>query len=151
RPLLAEFDGVGVASSSQVNIGFPVLGLCEPGCGKQSVRSHHGRILLLNCIGVLSENADTSFISFVRCASDYWQASQVGSSTPQNLMSVAGTDCACASICARAAAAAASSADTPPAPDAAPMPLVLLPFDTAFRRPDCTVDFSADVALLVRR
>src|SRR5688572_9487745 len=74
KPLFAEFDGVGVTSSSQVNIGFPVLELCEPGCGKQSVRSHHGHILLLNCIGVLSENADISF--FI----DYWQASHVGSS-----------------------------------------------------------------------
>src|SRR3954466_1322640 len=30
EPLLTGFDGVGVTSSSQVNIDFPVLGLCEP-------------------------------------------------------------------------------------------------------------------------
>src|SRR5688500_1313107 len=58
KPLLTEFDGVGLTSSSQVNISFPMLELCERGCGTQSVRSHHARILLLNCIGVLSENAD---------------------------------------------------------------------------------------------
>src|SRR5689334_21543191 len=52
KPLCADFDGVGVTSSSQVNIWFPVLGLCEPGCGNQSVRSHPARILLLDCIGV---------------------------------------------------------------------------------------------------
>src|SRR6188768_642866 len=62
KPLLTGFDGVGVTSSSQVNISVPVLGLCEPGCANQSVRSHPGRILLLAYIGVLSENADTSFI-----------------------------------------------------------------------------------------
>src|SRR4051812_15785921 len=65
KPLLTGFDGVGVTSSSQVNIGVPVLGLCERGCGNQSVRSHPRRILLLHCIGDLSENADTSFISCV--------------------------------------------------------------------------------------
>src|SRR4051812_23412130 len=31
EPLFAGIDGVGVTSSSQVNISFPVLGLCERG------------------------------------------------------------------------------------------------------------------------
>ena len=60
-------------------------------------------------------------------------------------MSVAGVapGAVAASICARAAAAAASIALI------APWPL-WLPLLTAFRRPLCTVDFSAEVALLVR-
>jgi hypothetical protein len=57
---------VGVTSSSQVNIGVPVLGLCERGCAIQSVRSHPRRILLLDCIDALSENADTSLYSAKR-------------------------------------------------------------------------------------
>ena len=63
----------------------------------KSVRSHHCPIVLLNCIGVLSENTD----SF-----SHWQASQPGSSIAQNLMSVAGV----ASICARDAAAVSARA-----------------------------------------
>ena len=105
-------------------------------CELQSAPSRHRSILLLNCIDVLSENADTSL--------DYWHASHEGSSIAQNLMSVAGVAsavvAAAADNCVRAAAAAASSALPPPAP-----------FATAFRRPDCTVDFSACVALVVRR
>src|SRR5437764_10807703 len=159
KPLLTGFDGVGVTSSSQVNIGFPVLELCERGGRNQSVRSHPRRILLLHCIGVLSENADTSFCdarSRERASRVHWQASQVESSTPQNLMSVAGVaPPVAAPIWARAAAAAASIALIAPSPvcaaAAACMPPFPLPLLTAFRRPDCTVDFSACVALVVRR
>ena len=64
----------------------------------------------------------------------HWQASHVGSSIAQNLTSVAGA----ALICACAVAAAASIALRPPD-------------ETAFSRPDYTVDFSAWVALMVRR
>src|SRR5450830_59292 len=72
----------------------------------------------------------------------HWHDSQVGSSTPQNLMSVAGPD----AICILAVAAAASSALmlAPPCADS-------LPEDTAFMRPAVTVDFSAWVADMVRR
>ncbi len=73
-----------------------------------------------------------------RFQSHHWQASQPGSSIAQNLMSVAGA----LFICACAAAAAASSALMPP--DAAPE-------DTALSWPAEMVDFSACVALVVRR
>src|SRR4051812_11387878 len=108
----------------------------------QSVRSHQRPILLLNCIGVMSDKTDASLVG----ARSYWHASHVGSSIAQNLMSLAGAAfcCACEELgsCASAAAAAASSADIPPA---------LPPLLTALSRPDCTVDFSACVALEVRR
>src|SRR5437764_1083337 len=100
----------------------------------QSVRSHQRPILLLGCIGFVSDKADASRVA----APFYWHASHVGSSIAQNLMSLAGAR----SVCALAATAAASSADMPPA---------LPPLLTALSRPDCTVDFSACVALLVRR
>src|SRR5213595_3410067 len=84
----------------------------------------------------------------------HWHASQPGSSIAQNLMSVAGAAPAIAAlaafICACAAAAAFSSAETPRFAPALKPPLAA-PFDTALRRPDCTVDFSACVALVVRR
>src|SRR3954464_1127439 len=108
----------------------------------QSVCSHHHAIVLLLCIAFMSENFHE--MRCIGCLCVHWHASQPGSSIAQNLMSVAGAAAALASICACAAAAAFSSADiaTPP-PDA--------PLDTALRRPDCTVDFSACVALVVRR
>src|SRR3954454_18660881 len=92
-----------------------------------------------DCVAGLHRRAvgERRYLVFAACClrNGYWHASHVGSSIAQNLMSVAGV----ASICAFAAAAAASSALVPP------------PEDTAFRRPDCTVDFSACVALIVRR
>src|SRR4051812_43224566 len=94
-----------------------------------------------------------SFRRDLRAVRDHWHASHVGSSTPQNLMSVAGVaPPVAASICARAAAAAASIALIAPWPlCAACMPPAPLPLLTAFRRPDWMVDFSACVALVVRR
>ena len=74
----------------------------------------------------------------------YWHDSHVGSSTPQNLMSVAAV--VAASICICAAAAAASSAL-----DERIDPLASLPEETEFMRPAVTVDFSACVADMVRR
>ena len=62
-----------------------------------------------------------------RRAEVYWQASQPGSSMAQNFTSVAG------------------------AAGAAVLGAAAWPDDTAFKRPLCTVDFSACVALLVRR
>ena len=70
----------------------------------------------------------------------YWQASQPGSSIAQNLMSVAGV----ALICICAAAAAASSA-------LMPLGAVAVLDATEFILPAVTVDFSACVALCVRR
>ena len=74
----------------------------------------------------------------------YWQDSQVGSSTPQNLMSVAAL--ALSVICSGAAEDAASSKETGRAALG-----VADSDDTAFMRPELTVDFSAWVADIVRR
>src|SRR6478736_7056689 len=103
-----------------------MLKLCEQRCELKSARSHRRSIISFLCCSHASH--------FVRrCrefhVADYWQASHVGSSIAQNLMSVAGTEF----ICTCAAAAAASSALMPCA--ASPPPE-----DTALRRPDCTVD-----------
>ena len=74
----------------------------------------------------------------------YWHDSQVGSSTPQNLMSVAAL--ALRVICCCAAAAAASSKD-----DESALAVGADSEDTEFMRPELTVDFSACVADMVRR
>jgi hypothetical protein len=71
----------------------------------QSVHSHHALSLLLICI-------EAQGVSTPPCVLRHWQASQVGSSTPQNFTSVAGV----LAICARAAAAAISMALKPDAP-----------------------------------
>jgi hypothetical protein len=81
---------------------------------RQSVHSHHASSLLLICIE--AQGVSTP------CGSRYWQASQVGSSTPQNFTSVAGV----LAICARAAAAAISMALKPVVP----------PDETALCEPD---------------
>ena len=70
----------------------------------------------------------------------HWHASQVGSSTPQKAMSVAGI----AFICSRAAAAAASIALIPPAP-------LVASEGTALSCRLVTVLISTWVALWVRR
>ena len=74
----------------------------------------------------------------------YWQDSQVGSSTPQNWMSVAAL--ALSVICSWAAAAAASSKDGARALGAAADSE-----DTEVMRPELPVDFSACVADMVRK
>src|SRR4051812_32508945 len=62
EPLFAGVGGVGLTSSSQVSMCLPVLGLSRAVMCVQSVCSHHDAIVLFIRIGVLSENADTSFI-----------------------------------------------------------------------------------------
>ena len=74
----------------------------------------------------------------------YWHDSQVGSSTPQNFMSVAAL--LASSICIWAAAAIVSNAL-----EVRVEPFASLPAETAFMLPAVTVDFSALVADEVRR
>ena len=118
------FCDAGLISSSQVNIFLNFQ------CSNYEGNEVHRKAI-------------TTLIAVFCCSiANHWHDSQVGSSTPQNLMSVAGT----ASICARAAAAAASNALMPP-DDALGAP----PEVTALCEPLCTVDFSTCVALVVRK
>ena len=103
----------------------------------KSVHSHRYKIVLLNCIALIGSG---DAIEHPRARNFYWQASQPGSSIAQNLMSVAGV----AFICACAAAAAASSA-------LMALGAVVVLDATEFILPAVTVDFSACVALCVRR
>jgi hypothetical protein len=103
----------------------------------KSFHAIHDFVVLFNCIAMQN-------IAMQLIRKNHWHDSHVGSSTPQNLMSVAAL--ADSAICDCAAAAAASNAL-----DILVEPALSLPDETAFMRPLLTVDFSACVADMVRR
>ena len=118
--------GAEVSSSFQFNIDMsnaPIMGATQP------LEKYLAALRYGICCMAASSGAGEAPDGVL-----HWQASQPGSSMAQNLMSDAGASC---TACSAPLACAASV-----------RPLIAL---TALSLPDCTVDFSACVALVVRR
>src|SRR5450759_3196139 len=85
------------------------------GALEDRVTAHTGeRVGIVMRSGSLTRCATRRSARRIAFAWPYWQASQVGSSTPQNLMSVAGVELPASVSMARACAATESIADSPP-------------------------------------